>query len=1189
MGMTPERWQRLQILLEKALAQHESLRRAFISASCGEDHELRDEAVSILDACARSPESPEPPNAWLRLLAGGGPPRFEPDEWVASRYRIRRLVGRGGMGDVYEAWDEDLAIPVALKTLRLAGGTEAAHRRLRLEGILARSIWHPNVCRLYDVGRHGEGNDAAWFLTMELLFGPTLTEMLRQKGRLPPDRARHFAIQMAEGLDAAHQAGVVHRDFKPGNVIIVNRDGCEQAVVTDFGIARAASLGAFQGGGPWNPQGGPSPLLGTPSYMAPEQVRGEEAGPAADIYAFGVVLYEMLTGTLPFRGDSDLEAAADRRIVPDLDQGWEAVILRCLALEPTERFRRAEELAGALRGCTRREIAASPEALPGASPRAACLSLPAERDSFFGRSDESEDVKRAFASSAHLVTLVGAGGIGKTRLAIRYGWQTIGAWPGGVWFCNLAEATGLDGFASAVAGSLGIQLGQGDPAGVLGHAIAGRGHCLVILDNVERVVALAAATVEKWLVRAGEARFLVTSREKLNLGERETVLSLGGLPAEAGMQLFVSRAKRLRPAIIVAGPEAESAQEIVRLLDGMPLAIELAAARMRVMTAIEIAARMRSRFELLTGGASDRHETMIITIDSSWELLHPWEQSAWSQCAIFEGGFTLEAAEGVIDLDPWPNAPPVLDVVQSLVDKSLLRTWVPTAGPGEIIADARFGMFVILQEYARMKLRDGGRGAESPIERNVEERHGVWYARHGSADAIRTLTMHGAPGVRPRVERELDNLVAACRRAVARGDAATAVTAYRAVWAIMNVRGPFRAAVDLGRELLRGLSLARDHEIQVLKALGQAEWYAGMMEEARAHSEAALAMAREATDRKTEALALLDLGGMRASRGRMEAAATDLEMAIEIAQEVDDPSTTCVAFSTLGVVRRGQGRLDEAAACAEEALRLARNTGNVQMEGTILTNLGLILQDQGRTEEARTHYEAALALHRKVGHRRFEGNTRGNLGGLDYDLGRLDEARAHLEAALAIHRETGARSSEGVTLVNLGFLCCSQRRSEEALTHFNAALTIEREVDNQRMEGIIISALGMLHQERGEMEQARTDYEAAIRIHHAMNDRRSEGDTLAHLADLFNQLGSAPAARETIARGEFLLREVDAQVELGQLLCTRAEIEYGAGEIARALATLREVDDLARRLGSGPDSMLRRRVDEVRGAIDSRM
>ena len=253
---------------------------------------------------------------------------------------------------------------------------------------------------------------------------------------------------------------------------------------------------------------------------------------------------------------------------------------------------------------------------------------------------------------------------------------------GGVWFCDLTEARSLNEIASAVAGSLGVQLGRGDPVEQLGHAIAGRGRCLMILDNFDQVVDHAAATVGRWLTRAGETRFLITSRERLGLAG-EQVQMVGPLSIETGQALFVARAQRLRPGLQLAGAEAEAVREIVRLVDGMPLAIELAGARMRVMSATQILAQMRKRFSLLTGGGSARHETLVITIDGSWELLKPWERSAWAQCTVFEGGFTLAAAEGVVDLGAWPDAPWVVDVVQSLVEKSLLRTWLPVAGTGE--------------------------------------------------------------------------------------------------------------------------------------------------------------------------------------------------------------------------------------------------------------------------------------------------------------------------------------------------------------------------------------------------------------------------------------------------------------------------------------------------------------------------
>jgi predicted ATPase/Tfp pilus assembly protein PilF len=928
--------------------------------------------------------------------------------------------------------------------------------------------------------------------------------------------------------------------------------------------------------------------------MAPEQVRGEEVGPAADIYALGIVLYEMVTGTVPFTGDSAIEVArrrleeeppSPRHLMPDLDDRWEAVILRCLARDPRRRFGRAEAVADALGG---RTLVPESESLTltAGTPH----TLPAERDSFVGQETESEDLERNLAGSSHLVTLVGAGGMGKTRLAVHTAWRRLGDWPGGVWFCDLTEARSLQGIASAVAGSLGVQLGGGDPIEQLGHAIAGRGRCLMILDNFEQVVDNAAATVGRWLARAGEARFLITSREKLSLGGLEKVQEVGPLSIETGLELFAARARRLRPGLELVGSEAESAREIVRLVDGMPLAIELAGARMRVMSAAQIVEQMRRRFSLLTGGGSARHETLVIAIDGSWELLDPWEQSAWAQCAVFEGGFTLEAGEGVIDLDAWPEPPWVVDVVQSLVDKSLLRTWVPAVGTGDALPEARFGMFVSLQEYARMRLREdatAGAGSGIPAERAVEQRHAAWYARYGTPDAIKALKEHGGPKQSRRVERELDNLVTACRRAVLRGDAATAVPTYGASWAVLDLRGQFGVAVDLGRELLRGLRLGRAEEAQVISDLGLAEWYSGMVEESRAHLEEALAIAQEVPDRHLEASLRGSLGGMQVSQGQLEEGSLHLERALDVAREMGDRCLESNTLNTLSVTRRGQGRMEEAHTYSELALEVARSVGDRRTEGSVLTNLGLLLQDQGRTEEARAHYEAALVIHREVGNRRFEGNVLANLGGLCFDQGRMEEAHVHLNAALTIHRDTGSRFSEGISLANLGLLYHTQERTEEARAHFEAALAIERELGNRRMEGIIIGALGRLHQDRGEVEQARTHYESALAIHRMVSDRRSEGLVLAYMASLLHHQGSAEAAQEALATGEPLLRQVDARLELGQLLCIRAELEHGSGNTAAALTTLGEAEDLAFAIGSGPDSELGRMIARLRQTLAS--
>jgi Tol biopolymer transport system component len=268
------------------------------------------------------------------------------------------------MAEVFEAQDNILRTLVALKVVGDEAGApdEVTIERFRREIQLARKVTHPNVCRVFDVGVHRAGGDDVLFLTMELIDGETLAHRLR-KGPLPLTDARPLVAQLAAGLQAAHDAGVVHRDFKSHNVILAPReDGGVRAVITDFGIARAAAAVEPKRTGDVAAASAAEGLtgsgfLGTPAYMAPEQVRGEDVGPAADVYAFGVVMFEVITGELPFRGADPAETAAlrlsrpppsPRTMVADLDPRWESAILRCLAREPAARFARPMDVAHAL-------------------------------------------------------------------------------------------------------------------------------------------------------------------------------------------------------------------------------------------------------------------------------------------------------------------------------------------------------------------------------------------------------------------------------------------------------------------------------------------------------------------------------------------------------------------------------------------------------------------------------------------------------------------------------------------------------------------------------------------------------------------------------------------------------------------------------------------------------------------------
>lgn len=301
-------------------------------------------------------------------------------------------------------------------------------------------------------------------------------------------------------------------------------------------------------------------------------------------------------------------------------------------------------------------------------------SLPAEGDAFVGRAEALGELSRRIQSGARLVSVLGVGGTGKTRLVVHYGRSWLGEFPGGVWFSDLAPARSVEGIASAVAQGLDVPLGRDDPVVQLGHAIAGRGRCLVILDNFEQVARYAAQTLGHWLASTEQAQFLVTTREVLGLSG-EAILALPPLPPAEGAELFVQRAEAAKPDFQPLAEDQAAIAPLIALLDGLPLAIELAAARVRVMRPHMLLARMSERFKLLAskGGRLDRQSTLRATFDWSWDLLPPAEKAALAQLSVFDGGFTLEAAEAVIDLSNLDDVPWTVDVVNALVDKSFVR------------------------------------------------------------------------------------------------------------------------------------------------------------------------------------------------------------------------------------------------------------------------------------------------------------------------------------------------------------------------------------------------------------------------------------------------------------------------------------------------------------------------------------
>jgi serine/threonine protein kinase len=371
--MSPERWARITELFEGALECDAAARVCFLSGACGVDEDLFAELQQLLiqhnAASGFLKHSLMPAKVPAFSFPADGAV-FLAEQVVGDRFRIVKTLGLGGMGEVYEAFDQELLGPVALKTIRhdIASDPRVVERFKR-EVQHSRSISHPNVCRVHDLFRERRGDDDLWFLTMELLRGQTLSDRVRHGGPLTAAAALPLVRQMCEALDAAHRSGIVHSDFKSGNVMLIaGAASNDRIVVTDFGLAQpipatAATMSSLDGVGR---------ALGTPNYMSPEQLEGQAASPASDLYALGVVMYEMLTGARPFGMGSPSEAlqritqspTPPRAHVPNLDPRWEDTILRCLERDPARRLPSAAAVCRALdRGPS--PVFAIPSGLPG--------------------------------------------------------------------------------------------------------------------------------------------------------------------------------------------------------------------------------------------------------------------------------------------------------------------------------------------------------------------------------------------------------------------------------------------------------------------------------------------------------------------------------------------------------------------------------------------------------------------------------------------------------------------------------------------------------------------------------------------------------------------------------------------------------------------------------------------------------
>ena len=604
-------------------------------------------------------------------------------------YEIIAPIGAGGMGEVYRAQDTRLDRTVAIKILSSTFSADSDRlRRFEQEARSASALNHPNIITIYELGRDGPTH----YIAMELVEGKTVRELI-VSGSLPIQKAIEIAAQTADGLTKAHEAGIAHRDLKPDNLMISN-DGFVK--ILDFGLAKLTlPSGELNEASPtvaWQTR--PGVVMGTMQYMSPEQVSGSRLDFRSDQFSFGLVLYEMVHGKarLPQkhnRGDTggDSSGTAPNPVGAQNSDApaplcW--VIERCLAKDPEKRYISTRELA--------RELAAIRERFsekPARQVETRPANLPAQRTGLVGRDKEVAAAKELLLrQDVRLVTVTGPGGIGKSRLAVQVANDLVEHFPGGTHFVPLSSLSDPALISSAIVQAMGIQAGGRSPLQILNENLKdlSRPPILLLLDNFEHLIQ-AAPMVAGLLAMGPNLKIMVTSRAALHVyGEHEFPVPPLAMPDAQAMPsvevlaqypavaLFVQRAIAVKPDFELTRENASAVAEICARLDGLPLAIELAAARVKVLSPSSMRTRLTSRLQLLTGGARDmpeRQQTLRAAIDWSYDLLTPAEQKLFRRLAVFVGGCTLEGAEAVcdakgdLDLD-------LLDGMASMVDKSLV-------------------------------------------------------------------------------------------------------------------------------------------------------------------------------------------------------------------------------------------------------------------------------------------------------------------------------------------------------------------------------------------------------------------------------------------------------------------------------------------------------------------------------------
>lgn len=704
----------------------------------------------------------------------------------------------------------------------------------------------------------------------------------------------------------------------------------------------------------------------------------------------------------------------------------------------------------------------------------------------FGRADVADGLL-ASALTHPLHTLLGPAGVGKTRL----GKVLANRWPRDAWFVDLCPIGDAAGAVAALARAIDVVVApdRGDPVRQLGGLLEARQGSLVVLDNAEHVIAVVTELVSALRAASPSTSLVVTSRERLRVAD-ERALELGPLSIADGVALFTARAALV--GVDVSG--AAEVEAIVRRLDALPLALELAAARARVLPPAKLLERLTDRFRVLVGGRADgpaHQATLRLALDWSWDLLDDEERRALVAVSVFRGPFDLDAADAVVG--------DAIGVLDRLVQRSLVVA----------SADGQLGLLQNVREWASEKVLP-----DDP----ARERHRAW----GLSLAMDLGRRGRGPGAIAAL-RELDARIDDVRDAIGRSWAVDPFRAAQAVLAIDRLlleRGPADVQHELLDKAIDAVPLDGREAILLRRARGELLRMVGRAADAIADLEWALAASAAHPD--TAAVVGATLAMARIDRAELDRAEGEARAALTRAQAQGDALAETLAYNAIGRAMVARGGLDASVTVYRDALDAALRSGDPLLEANTRSNYGNVLVHRGLLEEAGRHFRRGLDLHLRSGARRRVATLRLSMGNLALAQGDLPAAIAAYTEAYAEYRALGIPLEAAMAQGNLGCALCEAGRLDDSEEALEGALAEHRRIGlPARLLGIAAGNLGALRQMQGRLDEADPLLSEAVERARAVGDRRTAAYFGQQLATVQAEAGRLDRADTTLAEAVF--------------------------------------------------------------------